>query len=96
MKYKPATFRKSKVARAQFLGKDLIFKQATEPTNIIWENRQYLKGDIIKRSLFVGLLVLVLLIASFAIIFLCKLWTIKANDIYPKVNCNEIVKQYQD
>lgn len=43
LKFKPVNIRASKEPRGTFLESPLIMIQATEPTNIIWENRQLTK-----------------------------------------------------
>ena len=53
-----------------FLGKPMKFKAASEPTDIIWENRYLQPADIFAREL-IALLVIVLLL-SFSFIFIFK------------------------
>jgi hypothetical protein len=51
------------------LGEPLKFEDASEPTDIIWENRHFTNWDRFKRTLLVGAYVTVLLAISFVVIF---------------------------
>jgi hypothetical protein len=54
------------------LGEELDIDGASEPTDIIWENRHFTAFDRFNRTLVVIFLVTVLLSFSFVIIFLCS------------------------
>lgn len=53
-------------------GQTLDFEDASEPTDIIWENRRFTALDRAKKSLVVIGVVFVLLFISFCIIFYCS------------------------
>jgi len=69
------------------LGDKFEIEPATEPTNIIWENRHITTGQMVRRSIVSGIIILVLLLCSFIIIFMAKRVSIKANQVYPNVDC---------
>ena len=46
------------------------FTEASEPTDIIWENRHYTNWDYIKRQTFAFIIILILLFGSFIVVFL--------------------------
>lgn len=61
----------------QFLGKKLELKRATEPANILWENRHTTGKEIILRSMVTGIVTLIVLIGALGLfIFLMKVTTI--------------------
>ena len=64
-------------AKADFLGSDLVLKESTEPTNIIWENRHWTNLDVTKRTIIVTGAIALLILISFAMIFFCKRTGIK-------------------
>jgi hypothetical protein len=84
----------TKPARDQLLNEDLYFEKATEPTNIIWENRHLTTKERFKRALKVTLIIIVLICISFTIIFYCKSYSIKVGDKYPAVDCTVIKSAY--
>ena len=51
----------------QFLGRDLKLMRATEPSNMIWENRHTTKKEIYCRSFFVAIAIVILLIGALAL-----------------------------
>ncbi|CDW71360.1 UNKNOWN [Stylonychia lemnae] len=74
------------------LGQELNFKYASEPTDIIWENRHFTRWDRIKRTFIVVSCVLLLLSISFIIIFACSKIANKAILKYPAVDCDDVAK----
>ena len=52
------------------LGNTLKFKEASEPTDIIWENRHFTKGDYFKRQAIAYIIMAALLFGSFVLVFL--------------------------
>ena len=65
---------------------ELILKEATEPTNIIWENRHHTSADYAKRTLQVVAIVACLLAVSFFAIYFCKTYAIDNARVYPQIN----------
>lgn len=73
-----------------FLGEQLNFEDASEPTDIIWENRHFTSWDRFKRTLIVVGYVTVILSISFVIIFFCSQEANKPLLKYPPMNCTEM------
>jgi hypothetical protein len=76
------------------MGDDLFLEEATEPTNIIWENRHFTAQEYFVRTCKVFAIVFGLITVSFAIIFICKVTAIEASSMYPTVDCKDILKTY--
>lgn len=79
---------------ADFLGTDLVLKESTEPTNIIWENRHWTDADYRKRTAIVYTIIFLLILISFGMIFACKQTSIKISSTYPIVDCTNIRQTY--
>ena len=45
------------------------FTNASEPTDIIWENRHYTRWDYIKRQTWAAIIIAVLLFGSFILVY---------------------------
>ena len=73
---------------------DLFLVEATEPTNIIWENRHWTPADYFKRTIQVCLIILVLLTISFLAIYSCKKQAIDNARIYPNINEQKWFEDY--
>lgn len=52
-----------------FLGSEIDVKQASEPSDIIWENRHFTKGARLFRTLIVSFIVFLMLCVSFFLIY---------------------------
>jgi hypothetical protein len=59
-------------AKKFFLEDELVLVEATEPTNIIWENRHFTPSETLQRSLKALLCIVILLIISFVTIYFTK------------------------
>lgn len=70
-------------------------RSASEPTDIIWENRNYTEGQRNFKKGVTALIVLILLAISFTIIFLCKQASLAKKNKYPKVNCQGFVDNFK-
>lgn len=80
----------------KFLGKEIELQEASEPTDIIWENRSITPNQRTVKRFIVYFIILIMLTISAAIIFIC---TISANNKkfrYPKANCDLIASEYGD
>jgi len=82
-------------ALKQILNDDLFLVEATEPTNIIWENRHFTEVDILRRSLRAFAAIVCLLIASFLTIYYFKSIESNTSRMYPTIQPTEIVSLYQ-
>jgi hypothetical protein len=72
------------------LDQPLNFKDAAEPTDIIWENRHFTNFERAKRTVYVIIIVAFLLFISFIIIFYCSKEATKPLLKYPAVDCPSI------
>jgi len=77
-----------------FLGEEIEIQPASEPTDIIWENRSFTERERNIKKGIVTLIIIGLLILSFAIIFLAKKASLAKKNQYPKVNCKEFEDNY--
>ena len=85
---------RKKPAKGKFLEEDLFLIPATEPTNIIWENRHLTNAERYTRLVKVILIVLVLALACFVLIFVIKSFPIWINKTWEDANCNAVEKTY--
>lgn len=76
------------------LGKTMRFMEASEPTDIIWENRHFTKCDYIKRQSFAFIIIAILLFGSFIVVYIVASYSAKIANTYPSVNCSNIVSDY--
>jgi hypothetical protein len=76
------------------LGEGLYFSKATEPTNIIWENRYLTPRQRFTRALKVSGIILILILISFTIIFVCKKFSSAYSEKYPAVDCPTLDSVY--
>jgi hypothetical protein len=81
--------------KPKFLEETLEFIEATEPTNIIWENRHYDDAHYFKEGLKVLALVGALLTVSFLTIYFFKSDAIAQARKYPPIKGNDVVRLYQ-
>jgi len=79
----------------KIMGVDPAFAQATEPTNIIWENR-HIKG-INYGARVTGALVsaFILLVLSFSVIVLFKSEQINMGNKYPSLDCDQSFGEFR-
>lgn len=79
---------------ATFLGSEIDVHQASEPSDIIWENRHFTPGQRFLRTLIVSFVIFLMLCLSFACIFTCQKTSIAMKQKYPKQNCVEVGGEY--
>ena len=72
----------NKNTKVRILGQRPLLKAAPEPTNVIWENRQFTSLQRFIRGIFVVLVILILLAMSFAIILTLKKKARESNNKY--------------
>lgn len=72
------------------LGVELDIEDASEPTDIIWENRHFSGWDRFIRTCYVGIKVLILLSISFVVILYSSQIANKPLLKYPPINCEEM------
>jgi hypothetical protein len=69
---------------------------ASEPTDIIWENRHYTAGQRFIRTLLVAIIIFALLTISFTLIYTAQKTSLAIKQKYPKQNCKEYDEEYKD
>ena len=74
------------------LGQEIDIQEASEPTDIIWENRHFTSFERFKRTLIVVGIVFLLLCGSFIVIFTCSQAATKPILKYPSSNCTEVIE----
>jgi hypothetical protein len=84
------------VPTCKFLGEDLDIQQASEPTDIIWENRQYEQWQRTVRRCIVWIIIIIMLGASAALIYKMTLISNSAKFMFPKVDCAQTAKTYKN
>jgi hypothetical protein len=62
-------------------------ESASEPSDIIWENRHFTPAQRLKKKLIVFLVICLLLLCSFRVIFLCSSISLEMLELYPDVEC---------
>lgn len=86
---------KEKTSTIKLLGEDVEFKETSEPTDIIWENRNFTDADYFRRQLIAFLIIIVLLFGSFVLIYAISAWSAELNAVFPpSQNCDEIDATY--
>ena len=83
-------------SEVEFDGHPLILKDAAEPTNIIWENRQYTDWERYGRLAFASFVAFLLLSLSFVFIVYIKLQAMENNKKYASVSCPDVDSIYSD
>jgi len=76
------------------LGHKLDFQEASEPTDIIWENRSITPFQRMLRTIGVCCVVGLILAISFVVIFTLKRINSKLQNKYPSSQCDQIKDQY--
>ena len=75
-----------------WLGDEVIeIQPASEPSDIIWENRQYTPSQRLCKALIVILILAILLFLSFIVIFALSMYSYDLLNKYPYVECDGIV-----
>ena len=80
--------------QTNLLGVPMRFKNASEPTDIIWENRHYTYGDYVKRQIFAFIVIAILLFGSFIVVYIVANYSSKVANTYPQVDCDALDKDY--
>jgi len=69
-------------------------KQASEPSDIIWENRHVTDWDRIKRAIWTGIVIFLALGLSFIVVFIAKQYSYRMMTKYPEVDCTPYYQNY--
>ena len=72
------------------------FKDASEPTDIIWENRNKTQTQIYCRQAWACLIIIAILAVSFLIIFNISMYSATIAKKFPMTDCDGIEDSYGD
>ena len=75
-----------------WLGRKLEFARASEPSDIIWENRDWTPWDRKKKSIIVWTIISLVLFGSFIIMFKFTNISSKMAQKYPIIECHKLAK----
>ena len=78
----------------KLLGRVMKFKNASEPTDIIWENRHFVKSETRSREFIAFLIIGFLLFLSFLFIFKVSRLSSSIAKTFPAVSCEAINNNY--
>jgi hypothetical protein len=71
----------------KFLGKPIDLQEASEPSDIIWENREYSERERNFKRVISFLIIFSMLVASAAIIYFCSIKSLQLKTKYPHLEC---------
>jgi hypothetical protein len=94
--YQRALVYNNPVPQMLLLGKQLEIQEASEPTDIIWENRHISPGTRRCKMMLVFLMIFLLLCVSAGIIYFCTNTSNKLKYKYPAADCFQLEKEYID
>jgi len=83
------------VPQRTFCKQELDIQEASEPTDIIWENRYFTPAQRRFKRLIVYIIIVFMLTISGAIIFTCTNISLKLKGKYPLVDCKTIDADYK-
>ena len=78
----------------ELLEMPMEFHDASEPTDIIWENRRFSPRDYLIRTIIAYAIISVVLSISGIIIYRISQFAAEINAVFPKVNCSELLESY--
>lgn len=80
----------------KMLGQEIDLQEASEPTDIIWENRQFTTNQRRFKRIIVYTIILIMLVCSGAIIYICSTTSRVLKEKYPVVSCESIAEEYEN
>jgi len=81
--------RDGKDTKFRICGQEIEIQEASEPTDIIWENRHFSQEDRKKKRIVVYFSIVLLLIVSAGIIYLLSSKQDKLKTKYPQIICKD-------
>ena len=69
---------------------EIEIQPASEPTDIIWENRHFSRLQRLRKEIEASIAMFLMLAVSFSLIFICSQYSTKLLLRYPAVNCAQI------
>ena len=85
---------KDETKRNKILGQPYRLKAASEPTDIIWENRHFTKRDYLKREIFAYTIILIALAGCFYLTYLIARAAAEVSKVFPPLDCNALRNNY--
>lgn len=82
------------ISMDKLLGEEFRFKDASEPTDIIWENRHFTATDYMWRQLRAFIIIALLLGGSFGIIFVISGYSAAVAAVFPPQDCEGVTDAY--
>lgn len=82
--------------KKEFMGRPLVFAEASEPTDIIWENRHWTMAERFWREVRAAVIVFILIAASAWFIFKVSTLSSKVARVFPTVDCPTLRTNYGD
>jgi hypothetical protein len=71
----------------KFLGGEIEIQEASEPTDIIWENRAFTPTTRTIKRVVVGIIIIIMLLISATIIYVCSMTSLSIKTKYPSIDC---------
>ena len=81
-------------SQTKLLGQEFRFTDASEPTDIIWENRHFTRRDYIIRELIALGAIVILLFLSLLIIMYISLYSARMAATFPPQDCESVQSSY--
>lgn len=79
----------------KLLGEDIQIRAAAEPTDIIWENREYSPHSRRVRTCIAWIVILIMLTCSLLFIFTASVYGNKAKSMFPAgIQCSKVQVQW--
>ena len=79
------------IPQMKLLGEDIQIRAAAEPTDIIWENREYSPHSRRVRTCIAWFVILIMLLCSFLFIFSASVYGNKAKSMFPAgIKCSTV------
>lgn len=85
---------KDKSKRRKILGQPYRLKAASEPTDIIWENRHFTERDYLWRELFAYSIIIIALAGCFYLTYLIARAAAEVAKVFPPQDCDAISTSY--
>jgi len=83
------------IPQMKLLGEDIKIRGAAEPTDIIWENREYSPHSRRVRTCIAWVVILIMLTCSFLFIFSASVYGNKAKSMFPAgIKCSAVEQQW--
>lgn len=79
-----------------FFGHKLVFHEASEPTDIIWENRHWTRNQTFWREIRAWIVIGFLMTGSFVFIYWVSSLSSEIARVFPTVDCPTLITNYGD